>query len=100
MEDYKELLLKNNRTNQINKFIQYTVILVDLFLLFLLFKSGFGIVSIIFFLILIFISSYGNILFLKKRKLESYNEVGKYSIEEIKEIISEVYGNINKKEKG
>ncbi|MBP9478460.1 MAG: M48 family metalloprotease [Sebaldella sp.] len=99
MEDYKELLLKNNRTNQINKFIQYTVILVDLFLLFLLFKSGFGIVSIIFFLILIFISSYGNILFLKKRKLESYNEVGKYSIEEIKEIISEVYGNINKKEK-
>ena len=52
MEDYKELLLKNNRTNQINKFIQYTVILVDLFLLFLLFKSGFGIVSIIFFLIL------------------------------------------------
>lgn len=99
MEDYVELLLKNNRKNKLNLFIQYTVILIDLFLLFLLLKSGFGILSVMFFLFLIFFSSYGNILFLKKKKLEEYDEIGKYSTEEIRNIISEVYKNINKREK-
>ena len=82
MEDYAELLVKNNRKNKLNLFIQYTVILIDLFLLFLLLKSGFGMLSVMFFLFLIFFSSYGNILFLKKKRLEEFDGIGKYSNEE------------------
>ena len=99
MEDYAELLTKNTRTNRLNLLMQYTVIIADILLLGLFLKSGFGLFSIIFFLIIVFISSYGNILFLKKRRLETFDTVGKYTSEEIREIISEIFTNINKKEK-
>ena len=67
MEDYAELLTKNTRTNRMNLLVQYVVIVADILLLGLFLKNGFGLFSIVFFLILVFISSYGNILFLKKR---------------------------------
>jgi Zn-dependent protease with chaperone function len=99
MEDYAELLTKNNRTNKLNLLVQYVVIVVDILLLGLFLKSGFGLFSIIFFLVIVFISSYGNILFLKKTRLETFDTIGKYSREEVKAIITEIFSEINKKEK-
>lgn len=99
MEDYAELLLKNNRVNKVNSILQYTMIIVDILLMGIFLKSGFGIFSMLFFIIIVFISSYGNILFSKKRKLESYDMIGKYSSEEIKEIIEEIFQDLNKKVK-
>ncbi len=99
MEDYAELLTKNTRTNRMNLLLQFTIIIVDVLLLGLFLKNGFGLFSIVFFLILVFISSYGNILFLKKRRLETFDAIGKYSSEEVREIIGGIFADINKREK-
>lgn len=99
MEDYAELLTKNTRTNRMNLLLQFTIIIVDILLLGLFLKNGFGLFSIVFFLILVFISSYGNILFLKKRRLETFDAIGKYSSEEVREIIGGIFADINKREK-
>ena len=99
MENHANLLIKNNRQNRINKVLQAIIVIIDILLLGIFFKSGFEIFSLIFFIGIIFISSYGNILFLKKRRLDSYDVLGKYTSDEVKEIISEVFRTINKKEK-
>lgn len=99
MEDYAELLTRNSRTNKMNLFVQFAVVIADILLLGLFLKSGFGVFSIIFFLIIVFISSYGNILFLKKIRLETLDTIGKYTRDEIKDLISEIFAEINKREK-
>ena len=99
MEDYVDLLSKNKRKNMINTMVQWLFIISDIFLILLFFRLGFGIVYMGFFLVLVFVSTYANIIFFKKKKLNEYESIGKYNIEEIREIIKEVFQNINEKEK-